>query len=180
MVAFFLVFTSILRQKCTKLFLSRMATTANCLPTSICSFLLLVIKSPHRNLDTNIVSLRATYGHVISFPLEYEQKRHVPHICITFLKENICPPLSLFSLRGARCHMWWEPGLSVWIRTTPSGADDVMGESRRPSSHPPLASGLSRQNNKLCLAGATAALDPLLQQLSLNLNYHIRAHLEVT
>lgn len=106
--------------------------------SNVCSFLALF-----SNINPPIEIWRQIY-----FPLELDmatwflyhwnmnnnKKRHVQHICIDFLKESICLPLSLFSLCGANLQMrWWEPVLSMWTIATLLG--DGWCHGREPSPH---------------------------------------------
>ena len=115
-------------------------------------------------LETNVVFLRARYGHVISLSLEYGQKRHVQDICINFLNKNTCPPLSAFSLTGARVQLkcWWGSFEHVDKDHLPGGMDDVMEENHLPILEPPLTTGLSCEEINFCLAAAPAFLDPFI------------------
>lgn len=119
---------------------------------------------------------------MISLPLENEQRKtcatHLHHL---FKRKHLPSSFSISLSWGQVADVGVGASVEHVDKNYPLGGWMMSSKSHLPTLDTPFASGRLCEKNKLCLAEFTAfSWIPLLQQFSLNLNYFIRAHLEVT
>lgn len=132
-----------------------MAKTTNQLPTLFLPSSVQWQKAPYRVWETSLVFHRARHSHMIPFPLELEQKRHVHLNLHHFPKRKHRPSTFSLPFPVASLQMWcWWAGAERADTDHPLGVDDAVEGSHPPTVDPPLTYGLSCE--KVCFAGATA------------------------